>query len=201
MAVLATVRYILPMKRVIIVHGWASHPNDGWFPWIKNELETRGYTVEIPAMPHPMIPTVDAWVNALADTAGQIDENTIFIGHSIGCQTILRYLETVQTKICGAIFVAGFFRVEGLRSEMERRHALPWMEPLDMEKIRSIIPQSFAIFSDNDRFVSLEENSRMFEEQLGSKIIIEHEKKHFAGKQGINQLQSVLDAVLEISST
>lgn len=189
------------MKRIIIVHGWASHPNDGWFPWLKNELETRGFSVEIPAMPHPMIPTVNDWVQALNDTAGHTDENTIFIGHSIGCQTILRYLENTDAKIGGAIFVAGFFRVEGLRSEMERRHAVPWMEPLNMEKLRHIIPRSIAIFSDNDRFVSLEENSRIFEEQLDAKIIIEHEKKHFAGKQGINELPSVLDAVLELASS
>src|SRR5688572_24072221 len=186
------------MKRVIIVYGWASHDQDGWFPWLKRELENRGYQVDIPNMPHPMVPTIDDWVNALAEAVGQIDEDTVFIGHSIGCQTILRYLLTIDTPIRGAVFVAGFFKLEGLRTEMERRHAAPWMELIDTEKIRSVMPQSTAIFSDNDRFVSLEENAKAFEEKLESKIVIERNKKHFAGDQGIIELPSALQAVLEL---
>ena len=36
-----------------------------------------------------------------------LNENTNFIGHSIGCQTIMRYLETKEVcKIGGILFVA-----------------------------------------------------------------------------------------------
>jgi len=30
-------------KRVFIVHGWGGHPEEGWFPWLKKELERRGF--------------------------------------------------------------------------------------------------------------------------------------------------------------
>lgn len=198
MAELWPVRYILAMKRAIIVHGWASHENDGWFPWLKRELESRGFKVDIPNMPHPMVPTIDDWVHALSEAAGQVDQDTVFIGHSIGCQTILRYLLTIDTPIRGAVFVAGFFQLDGLRTEMERRYAAPWMEPIDTDKIRTVLPRSIAMFSDNDRFVSVKENAPAFEEKLGSKIVIERNKKHFAGDQGINELPSALEAVLEL---
>ncbi len=46
------------MKRVFIVHGWDGYPTEGWFPWLKAELEKRGFTVAVPAMPHPERPTV-----------------------------------------------------------------------------------------------------------------------------------------------
>jgi predicted alpha/beta hydrolase family esterase len=197
MAELWPVGYILAMKRAIIVHGWGSHDQDGWLPWLKKELESQGFLVDIPAMPHPMVPTIDDWVNALSKAVGQIDSDTVFIGHSIGCQTILRYLMTIQTPIRGAVFVAGFFKLDGLRTEMERRHAAPWMEtPIDTKKIRAVMPRSIAIFSDNDRFVSVEENAPVFEEKFDSKIIIERNKKHFAGDQGILELPSALEAVL-----
>ena len=27
------------MKRVFIIHGWDGYPEEGWFPWLKEELE------------------------------------------------------------------------------------------------------------------------------------------------------------------
>jgi hypothetical protein len=26
-------------KRVFIIHGWEGYPEEGWFPWLKKELE------------------------------------------------------------------------------------------------------------------------------------------------------------------
>ena len=35
------------VKRVFVVHGWDGHPAEGWFPWLKKELEKRGYLVNV----------------------------------------------------------------------------------------------------------------------------------------------------------
>ena len=43
-------------KRVFVIHGWGGYPEEGWKPWLKKELEKRGFTVFVPAMPdteHP----------------------------------------------------------------------------------------------------------------------------------------------------
>ncbi len=42
------------MKRVFIVHGWDGHPDEQWFPWLKQSLEEKGYCVEVPQMPDLM---------------------------------------------------------------------------------------------------------------------------------------------------
>lgn len=187
------------MKRVIIVHGWASNDQDGWFPWLRHELESRDFQVDIPNMPHPMVPTIDDWVLALAKASGKVDSDTVFIGHSIGCQTVLRFLETIDTPIRGAVFVAGFLKDLVLDPDEPKEIAAPWLEtPIQLEKLRAIIPRSIAIFSDNDRFIPLKENSESFENRLGSTVVIDHGKKHFAGDQGITELPSALDAVLEL---
>ncbi|PIP29922.1 hypothetical protein COU12_02115 [Candidatus Jorgensenbacteria bacterium CG10_big_fil_rev_8_21_14_0_10_54_38] len=39
------------MKRVFIVHGWDGYPEEGWFPWLKRELEARGFEVHVPPLP------------------------------------------------------------------------------------------------------------------------------------------------------
>jgi len=44
------------MKRAYIIHGWDGYPEEGWFPWLKKELENKGYHVEIPSMPNSKHP-------------------------------------------------------------------------------------------------------------------------------------------------
>ena len=31
------------MSKVVIVHGWGGTPEEGWFPWLRRELEERGH--------------------------------------------------------------------------------------------------------------------------------------------------------------
>lgn len=188
------------MKRAFIIHGWGGYPEEGWFPWLKSELEKHGFIVSVLAMPHPDEPTIDDWVGTLAHTVGTPNADTYFVGHSIGCQTILRYLETIDTPVGGAVCVAGFFDLLGLETDDERAVAQPWLHtPIDFEKISTVCPRITAIFSDNDPFVSLKESSVAFKEKLGAKIVIEHDKGHFSGSDGITELPSALQAVLDMA--
>ncbi|MCL5733929.1 MAG: alpha/beta hydrolase [Patescibacteria group bacterium] len=189
------------MNRVFIIHGWDGHPNEGWFPWLKEELEQKGFEVQVPEMPETDEPKIETWVPYLAQLVGRPDENTYFVGHSIGCQAILRYLEYLpdDKKIGGAIFVAGWFTLESLGTDEEIETAGPWLEtPIDFGKIKNHAQKFTAIFSDNDPYVPAE-NQKMFEDNLGAKIIIEHNKGHFSGSDKITELQSALEAILEIS--
>lgn len=191
------------MKRVIIVHGWDGHPGEGWFPWLKKELENKSFKVAVPQLPDPGNPRIYNWVPALAQAIGRVDENTYFVGHSMGCQTIARLLETLSegVKVGGAVFVAGFFkRLTGLENDPEvQKTDKHWLEtPIDFEKVKRHLPKSIAIFSDNDPYVPLD-NQDDFRDKLGSKIIIEHSMGHFSGSSGITELPIVLDSILEIS--
>lgn len=78
-------------KRVFIIHGWDGFPEEGIFPWLKKELQNRGFLVFNPSMPEPSRPQIETWVKFLEKQVGIPDENTFFFGHSIGAQTILRY--------------------------------------------------------------------------------------------------------------
>src|SRR3989344_1157111 len=89
------------MKRVFVIHRWSGGPEDDWRPWLKEELEAKGYEVVVPEMPETEHPQIGKWVAKIAEVVGMPDENTYFVGHSIGCQTIMRYLQTLPeaTKI------------------------------------------------------------------------------------------------------
>ena len=190
-------------KRVYIVHGWDGYPEEGWFPWLKKELENRGFAVTVPQLPQADEPRINNWVPALKAVVGTPDEQTFFVGHSMGCQTIARYLESLPegVKVGGAVFVAGFFkRLTNLeRHEMIHDVANEWIRtPLDLKKAKSHLKKSVAIFSDNDPYVPMD-NREEFENLLRSKIMVEHGKGHFSGSKGTVELPAALEAVLELA--
>lgn len=188
-------------KRVFIVHGWDGYPEEGWFPWLARELETKGFEVSTPFMPHSSEPKITEWVPFLKMLVGDVDRDTYFVGHSIGCQTILRLLEKEKKEVGGAIFVGGWFVLsEAVMKDKESAEiAKPWLEtPIDFEKIRKVLPTSIAIFSHDDPLVPLD-NAHPFAEELDSEIFIEHGMGHFSGDDGVIELPIVLESLLALA--
>jgi hypothetical protein len=190
-------------KRVFIAHGWDGYPEEGWFPWLKKELEAKGFAVIVPQLPDAGSPRIQKWVPALAEVVGVADHETYFVGHSMGCQTIARYLESLPegVKVGGAVFVAGFFKhLTGLEDDADVRETnRHWLStPINLEKVKSHLPKSVAVFSDDDPWVPLD-NQDDFRDKLGSEIVIEHSKGHFSGvRDGIKELPIVLEKMLNL---
>ena len=166
------------MKRAIVVHGWGGHPSNGWFPWLKSELEAKGFQVDVPAMPDTDHPRIDAWVEHLARVAETPDEETFFVGHSIGCQTIMRYLQDLpaSTRIGGVVFVGGWVNLKGLEDE-DGPIAKPWLEtPIKWDSLKQ--HKFVALFSTDDSVVPVED-AEVFKGKLNAKVIIQEEMGHF----------------------
>jgi predicted alpha/beta hydrolase family esterase len=180
------------MKRVFIIHGWGGNPDEGWFPWLKKELEAKGIEVQMPAMPGTDHPKIDTWVSFLAQQVGTPDSDTYFVGHSIGCQAILRYLEAINNQVGGSVHVAGWFTLMN-QSPDEIEIAEPWISrSINYEKARENCPKFIGIFSDNDDVVP-QENQKFFEERLGAITFLESGKGHFSGSDGVIELPIVLE--------
>ncbi len=153
-------------------------------------------------MPEPLHPKIDTWVTFLKEQVGTPDEYTFFVGHSIGCQTILRFFEILptNTQVGGAVLLAPWIHLtdEAYETEEDSEIAKPWIQTqLLWDKIKSHSNKFIAIFSDNDPLVPLTD-SKIFEEKLGTQTIVEHNKEHFSGSSGIKELPSLLDAVLKL---
>ncbi len=190
-------------KRVFIIHGWDGYPEEGCFPWLKKELEKRGFQVFNPAMPEPLNPQINTWVSFLKKQVGVPDKDTFLFGHSIGAQTILRYLESLNESeiIGGAVFLAGWVHLtdKAFETEEDSKIAKPWLEtPINWDKVKSHVGGFIGIFSDSDSLVPLTD-SEIFREKLGAEIIIEHNKGHFSGSDGTTELPSALNSVLELA--
>lgn len=187
------------MKKVIIIHCWEGYPNYCWYPNTKKELENKGYQVVIPEMPETNFPKLKGWLPRLKEVAGEPNQDLYLIGHSLGCITILRYLESLKEdeKIGGAILVAGFTNnlgYEEIKTFFET--------PIDFGKIKKHCPKFVAIHSDNDPYVPLKYGD-IFKEKLGAKLIVKHNMGHFSGEldkeDSCTQLPDVVENLLEIS--
>jgi predicted alpha/beta hydrolase family esterase len=188
-------------KRVFIIHGWGGNPGEAWLPWLANNLKEKGFSVEVPNMPDTDNPKIEAWTEHIRTVVGECDENTFFVGHSIGCQAIMRYLEKISDdeQAGGAVFVAPWLTLTGLKEEEERIVSSPWLNlPIDFKKIKKHTEKFICIFSDNDPYVP-KENWDMFSKELGAETIIEKNKGHFTEDDGVKEFLTVFEAVLRIA--
>ncbi|MDB5181058.1 MAG: hypothetical protein JWO54_821 [Candidatus Saccharibacteria bacterium] len=183
------------MKKAIIVHGFKGKPNTNWKPWLKAELEDRGFKVDIPEMPNTDHPQLDEWVSKLNDTVGLFESDQIYlIGHSLGCITILKYLETLRDdqKVKACVFVAGFTRP--FRNYLNGHDSF-FEEPIDWDSVRSHSDAFIAIHSEDDQSVDFEELGQ-FEDKLNAQLIIVNGMGHFGSGDGVFEIPVVRDVIL-----
>ena len=181
-------------KRIFLIHGWDGSSEGDWISWATEKFRQLGHTVIAPDMPHPEKPEIKEWVDYLKSIATSLDQNTYFIGHSIGCQTILRFLETQDIKIGGAIFVAGWFNLINLENAESETIAKPWIEtPMNFEKIKNNLNRSILILGDNDPWVPYEETKRDFETKLGAEAITLHNVGHITSDDGFGPLPKLVE--------
>ncbi len=81
-----------PVKRYVILHGRGGGPEKNFIPWLKKELESKGFEVQVPAMPNPNEPG-DVEQAEFVKNNCTLDEQTVVIGHSFGGVVALRLLE------------------------------------------------------------------------------------------------------------
>ncbi|NIO23334.1 MAG: hypothetical protein GTN38_04910 [Candidatus Aenigmarchaeota archaeon] len=183
------------VKRIFLVHGWEGGPERDWMPWLKNELEERGFDTIVPTLPDTENPKMGPWLEFLINSVENPDKDCYFVGHSLGCITILRYLETLKEgqEIGGTVLVAGFSDNLGYK-EIDSF----FEKPIEWDKIRSRCKRFIAIHSDDDPEVPLK-HSGIFKEKLGAEVSIQHKMKHFDQGSGITELPVALESVLKLS--
>lgn len=182
-------------KRVFIIHGFQGQPDTGWKPWIKKELEQRGFEVAIPAMPNPYHPKLSDWIAKINEVVGTPDENTFFVGHSLGCVTIAHYLASLadDIKIGGCVFVAGFSGRLNI-PEIHEFYSLP----LDVGRIKIHTNSFVFIHSKDDTDVPIEKAIE-FHKQLGGKFVTEDGMGHYSSGEGITEVPTVLKELLKLA--
>ena len=142
-------------NKAIILHGTSGDSQSNWLPWLKKQLEAKGWQVWTPNLPDADQPNMKKYLTYLhANLPFTIDENTTFIGHSSGSGAILGLLQSLpkDTKIKRAILVSAFHTDLGWDKLRDLFNI-----PLDYDQIKTKAKQFIFIHSDNDPYVKLEE--------------------------------------------
>ncbi|HUD83044.1 MAG TPA: alpha/beta fold hydrolase [Candidatus Saccharimonadales bacterium] len=192
-------------KRAFIIHGYLGYPQEAWQPWLKAELEKIGYEVGLPGMPHPDHPSIPEWTRFISDLVGQPDEETVMIGHSLGAQAVLHYLETLGgtgRSVGKTVLIASNFPVGMSPGAAHERTGgdlalRPWLTTgVDPGRVKRAAGKCVVILSDNDPYIPFEEARASFQTNLAASIIVEKGKGHFNEDDHIVELPAALEAVL-----
>lgn len=182
------------MKTIYLVHGWDGSTTADWLGWAIKTFSDKGYKVIAPDMPDTGNPKIEVWVDYLKSIVSSLDKDTYFIGHSIGCQAIMRFLETVDTKIGGAIFVAGWFNLINLEGPEAEEIAKPWIETfIDTERVKENLSYSVVILGDNDLWVPYEETKKDFETRLGAEVLTLEGAGHITSDDGFGPFPKLME--------
>lgn len=189
------------MSTVFIFHGAFGHPEENWFPWLRNTLEAKGHTVSVPLLPTPdhaplEEQTLENWLQAFEPYRKYLTADTILIGHSLAAPFILRILETISHPLKASFLIAGVSKGAPKKFQTETFTA----EPFDFEKIKKNC-QYFTVFhGDDDPYNSLETAEKRAEE-LSAELIVIPQGGHLNAAAGYTTFPALLEKIQKISET
>ena len=94
-----------PKPNFLILHGFTGRADKNFIPWLKKQLENKGFEVQAPQMPNTDNPKEDEQVNFVLENC-TINERTILVGHSLGGVVAMKVLEKIARPIAGLVLVA-----------------------------------------------------------------------------------------------
>jgi predicted alpha/beta hydrolase family esterase len=175
---------------VFIFHGTQGHPGENWFPWLKGKLESLGHKVTVPAFPHPEAPHPKTWYPVMESLLPEINQDSIIIGHSLGCIIALRLLERCSSPVHQTILVApplGIPPIKFIEGDS------PFIEGgFSWEKIQKNAGRCIVFHSDNDPFISIE-NGEECARKLGVELTFVPNAGHFNAAAGYTSFPSLLE--------
>jgi len=170
-------------NNILIIHGFESNSKEHWFMRFKEKFEKLGYKVFVPDMPGAFFPKKDEWIKRISDF--KPDGNWILIGHSLGGDAILRYLEIADKKVAEVLLIATPYesmKFGAIENFFEKG--------FDWDAIKNKSDKIIVINEDNDPAVPLE-HGRQLSRQLGCQLIVRPGYVHF-DKIDINLLERLI---------
>ncbi len=162
--------------RFVFVHGNQTiHWSFAWAPWLKAELERRGFETFFETMPDSIIARSDYWLPFLKDHV-QVGENDVIIGWSSGAVAAMRYAEA--NKIRGSILISPCYT--DLGDDLEKQSGY-YDAPWQWNKIKENQSEIALIWGDDDPYIPQSEFDTIAAQLLPTRIKIPG-GKHFVDR-------------------
>lgn len=179
-------------RRAVIFHEYKATPEDHWFGWLAERLDSAGISTQIPPLPDPASPNRDRWEAVVAEALGAPGSDTIVIAHSLGCLAVLRHLATLvgPWRIGALVLVSAF---------VDKLPALPVLDAFVADGVvlsgmQDHIGAISILRSDDDPIVPPQHTDRLAR-LLGTSVQIVPGAGHFLASDGVTSLPTAFDAI------
>lgn len=182
------------MSNYFIIHGSLGNPTENWFPWLADTLIKDGKNVIIPSFPGGEKQNFDNWSKLLKYylELGLINDETVFICHSIAPIFICKFLIKNKIEAKALISVAGFNAL--LNCELDEINKTFLMEQKELQKVEKYIKYIYCIYSDNDPYISRDHLEQFIHDVQAGKALIEG-AGHFNTASNYKEFPQILDAI------
>jgi predicted alpha/beta hydrolase family esterase len=167
------------LKRAVILHGTSATPNSNWFPWLKKQLEDRGYEVYVPQLPGADQPNAEKYTQFLLNSDWDF-KDSLLIGHSSGAVEILHLLQHLPegVKARAAVLVGAFSKRLAEEPNWQQLKNL-FDEPFDFNKIKNKATKFLFVHGDNDPWCDPKQAQNLAKQVDGEYIEV-HGGQHFS---------------------
>ncbi len=196
------------MKKALILHGWEGTSKSHWLPWLQAELEKKWYEVIIPDLPNTEYPVIEDQVDFLKKLplseerdGMSLKKGDIIIGHSLGCQVWLKYIEQEKLEGLRVIFVApSYNELANELGENRLGDAFVVMSnafntSYSFWNLNKLLNRYTVMLSDDDPYIN-SFSAKQFYGQLDRVDFVQFEKKwHFNTDAGIMEFPELLESL------
>lgn len=160
-----------------------------WIPWVKKELEDKGFVVENPLMPKNWKPEYGEWKNEFEKI--NVNENSILVGHSAGGGFLVRWLGETKIKIKKLILVA-----PGINHVEEWPNFKNLLKFKISPRVKNLVKDIIIISSDDDDKWILE-SVDVFSKELNIKPVVLKRRGHFLeSSMGTKEFPELLEEIV-----
>jgi len=169
-------------KKVIIVHGYTSSPENEKYQIISKELSRLGIDHSIPAMPGEEYPRSKNWLKIIDEEVNSTNDPVVLVGHSLGTRAVLLYLDKYQQKVDTVILIAPFNNNFKKNRKRKNQHYQDFFDySLDMEEVKKLSDKFIVVHSKDDKSIKYNQGVEISRE-LKAEFIMHRDADHFSGK-------------------
>lgn len=180
-------------QNAFIFHGYAAMPDDHWFGWLAQQLDSANMRTVVPALPDSLAPDASRWQEAVRESAGEAGSRTAIVAHSLGCLAVLRHLASLtgEWRLGALVMISGF---------LDPLPALPALDEFigdgcDVTGLSEHVDRIFVIRSDDDSLVPPSHTDRLAA-RLGTGAEVIPGAGHFLAADGHITLPAAYNALV-----
>ena len=173
------------MKNYVIIHALGRTGHDYWYPWLKKEIENKGYICFVPTMPGLENMSYATWEKEFEKIVSYINNESVVIGHSTGSIFLAHYLIKHKLSVRKFIGVVSFNEpnFDESREDWDKINKTFFIP--NLEDLKSFAKERICFYSPTDIYDFNKLNK--FAEQVSAQKVIIQNGGHFTAASGYGE--------------